>query len=118
MKMERLARACAWPTNSDSSCGRSAVSPTSSLRRSGVTMREGGFMRSTLGHLRKQWPEKRPLVASEAAHLLCEVYRLLNIRIVGCVLAVLFVGRQARKAEHRQRDVTRSFGWQKVAVMD
>jgi len=44
MKIDRLARACAWPTNSDSSCGRSAVSPTSSTRRSGVTMREGVLM--------------------------------------------------------------------------
>ena len=30
MKIERFLRACAWPTNSDSNCGRSAVSPTSS----------------------------------------------------------------------------------------
>ena len=40
IKTDRFARACAWPTKSASSCGRSAVSPTSSLRRSGVTMRE------------------------------------------------------------------------------
>src|SRR4051812_33819497 len=39
MKIERLARACCWPTNSDNSCGRSAVSAPSSSRRSGVTMR-------------------------------------------------------------------------------
>src|SRR6266436_5358173 len=44
MKTARLARACCWPTNSDKSCGRSAVSPPSSLRRSGVTMREGVVM--------------------------------------------------------------------------
>src|SRR3954451_4574998 len=39
MKIERLARACCWPTNSDNSCGRSAVSAASSARRSAVTMR-------------------------------------------------------------------------------
>ncbi len=56
MKIDRLARACAWPTNSDSSCGRSAVSPTSSARRSGVTMREGVVMRPRTGCRRSPLP--------------------------------------------------------------
>src|ERR1043166_1074051 len=68
--------------------------------------------------LRKQGPEKRPFIADEATCLSCEVDRLLHVRIGGGVLAVLLVGGKARKAEHRERDVTLSFGWQKVAVMD
>src|SRR6202040_2374201 len=65
-----------------------------------------------------QRPEKRPFITDEATRLFCEGYRLLNLWIGACVLAVLFVGREARKAKHRQGDVTLSFGWQKVAVMD
>src|SRR5882757_5271083 len=71
-----------------------------------------------LSRFRKQWPEKRAFITDEAARLFCEVYCLLNVWIDGSVLAVLFVGRKTRKAEHRQGDVARSFGWQKVAMMD
>src|SRR5262249_39388376 len=52
------------------------------------------------------------------AGLICEGHRFLNVRIDAGVLAVLPVGRKAGKAEHRQRDITRAFRWQKVAVMD
>lgn len=52
------------------------------------------------------------------ARLLCEGHGLLNVRIGAGILAVLFVGRETRKAKHRHGDVTLSFGWQKVAVMD
>src|SRR5262245_50399168 len=41
MNTPRLARACCWPMNSDSRCGRSDGSPASSSRRSGVTRRRG-----------------------------------------------------------------------------
>src|ERR1700687_4222695 len=75
-------------------------------------------VRQVLSRLRKQWPKKRPFITDEAARLFCEGYRLLNVWIGTGVLAVLFVGRKARKAEHRQGDVTRSFGWQEVAVMN
>src|SRR5262249_23598258 len=68
--------------------------------------------------LRKQWPEKRSFVAGEAARLPGESHGFLNVRIVFRILAVLFIGRQTRKAEHRQRYVALAFGWQKVAVMD
>jgi hypothetical protein len=71
-----------------------------------------------LGRFRKQWPEKRPFVTDETARFLCKGNRLLNVWINCSVFAVLFVGREARKAEHRQGHVTFSFGWQKVAVMD
>jgi hypothetical protein len=74
--------------------------------------------RPTLSGFRKQWSKKRPFITDEAARLFCEGYGLLNIRVGTSVLAVLFVGREAPKAEHRQGDVTLSFGWQKVAVMD
>src|SRR5712672_512312 len=41
MNTDRFARACCWPMNSPSRCGRSEVSATSSSRRSGVTKRRG-----------------------------------------------------------------------------
>src|ERR1700694_3219721 len=71
-----------------------------------------------LDRSRKQWPKKGPFITDEAARLFCEGYGLLNIRIRTSVLALLFVGGEARKAKHRQGDVTLSFGWQKIAVMD
>src|SRR6202022_4533419 len=71
-----------------------------------------------LDRSRKQWPKKGPFITDEAARLFCEGYGLLNIWIHTCVLAVLFVGREARKAKHRQGDVSLSFGWQKIAGMD
>src|ERR1700682_953315 len=115
MKIARFLPACAWPTNSLSSCGRNAVSGASSVRRSGVTMRGGGVMRRlALSRFRNQWPEKRPF----PARFFCKGYRLPNVWIGASVLAVLFVGREARKAKHRKGDVTLAFGRQKVAVMD
>ena len=74
--------------------------------------------RPALSRFRKQWPEKRPFITDEAARLLCEGHCLLNVWIGTGILAVLFVSREAWKAKHRQGDVTLSFGWQKVAVMD
>src|SRR5579871_3644174 len=71
----------------------------------------------SLGRFRKQWPEKRPLMAGKTARLPDEGDGLLDIRIRLGVLAVLFVGRETRKAEHRQRYVALSLGWQKIAVM-
>src|ERR1700704_1025089 len=59
-----------------------------------------------LDRSRKQWPKKGSLITDEAARLFGEGYGLLNIRIRTSVLAVLFVGREARKAKHRQGDVT------------
>ena len=62
----------AWPTNSASRCGRSAVSPTSSARRSGVTMRgavltspipsarAGSTARSRRAHRRSATPTRSP----------------------------------------------------------
>src|ERR1700731_2541639 len=82
-------------------------------------MRVNADPRPALSRFRKQWPEKRPFITNEAARLFCEGYRLLNVWIGASVLAaVLFVGREARKAKHSQGDVALSFGWQKVAVKD
>src|SRR6185312_3937882 len=43
--------------NSDSICGRSAVSPVSSLRRSGVTMREGVLTRCLACIVRQEFSD-------------------------------------------------------------
>ncbi len=48
MKIFRLARACSWPTNSESCCGRSEVSPSSS-----VALRRDDAGRG--GHLLRQF---------------------------------------------------------------
>jgi len=68
--------------------------------------------------VRQQRPKKGPLIADEAACFLREGNSLLNVRIHGGVLAVLLVGREARKAEHRQSDVAGPFGRQKIAVLN
>ena len=73
--------------------------------------------RPDLSRFREQWPEERPFIADETARLFCEGHRLRNVWIGASVLAVLFVGREARKAEHRQGHITFSFGWQKARRM-
>src|SRR6187431_2467078 len=49
MKTSRLARACSWPTNSSSRCGRSDASARSSSRRSGDTMLRVGLTNPSFG---------------------------------------------------------------------
>src|SRR5436305_1768576 len=48
MNTDRLARACCWPMNSDSRCGRSEVSAASSSRRSAATRRRGVVLKASV----------------------------------------------------------------------
>ena len=70
------------------------------------------------GLFRKHGSEERSLKADEAASLLGEGDRFLNVRISGAVFPILFVGREAREAEHREGNVARPFRWQEVPVVD
>src|SRR5712671_4467496 len=87
------------------------------IARSNATSNPAASRSAHLGRFRKQRPKKRPFVTDEATGLFCKSHRLLDVWIGGSVLAVLFIGGEARKAEHRQSDVTCSFGRQKIAVM-
>src|ERR1700759_517160 len=69
------------------------------------------------GRFWKQGPEEGPLITREAARFLDEGDGLQDIRVGHGVLAVLFVGRKAREAEHRKGNIALPLRWQKIAVM-
>src|SRR5262249_19841639 len=91
------------------STGGSVIRPTRQ-RRNGRRERSGtGWQHG---------PEERPFVSPETLRSCRESNRFLHIRIGGGSLAILFVGGEAREAEHRQRNVARAFGRQEVTVVD